>query len=65
MTTFDTAAAIAGLTQMGDYMAMLAEAAAGYRATLESKGFSPTAAEQCAVTYHSHLMALAFKGVQK
>jgi hypothetical protein len=49
------------LTQMSETMEVVNEAAAGYRANLEARGYSPTAAEVLAVEYHRSLVRMLFK----
>ena len=47
-----------GLLQLNEIMSQVVEAAAGYRTQLETAGFSPVAAEEMAIEYHSQLIQL-------
>lgn len=48
----------AALAQVSDAMTAVVEAATGHRAKLETAGFSPTAAEHGAVSYHDALLRI-------
>ena len=53
------------LLLVADMMEGVIAATAGYRAQLETAGFSPTAAEAMAMSYHEALLSAAFSGVGK
>lgn len=52
----------AALIEIGERMAQVVEATEGYRKQCEERGFSPTAAEQMALSYHHLLLARIVAG---
>lgn len=49
---------VAAIAQLTENVKVLSEAVTGYRADLEAKGFSPTAAEAMSMEYHTYLMVM-------
>lgn len=52
------------LLELQANMAAVLDAVSGHRAAMEERGFSPTAAEQAAVTFHAMLMNAAMRSVR-
>lgn len=53
------------LLEMTSMFKPIGEAVDGYRADLENRGYSPTAAEAMAMEFHSYLMAQMMSGLKK
>lgn len=51
------------LLDLGEMMAAVPEAVAGYRAQLQEAGFNETASEMMAVQYHQHIIAMLMKSI--
>lgn len=53
------------MMQLTEMLAPMGEAVDGYRADLERRGYSPTAAESMAMEFHSYLMTQLVASVKK
>jgi hypothetical protein len=55
----------AALLEMSDLVKPVSEAVDGYKADLERRGYSPTAAEAMAMEFHRYLFAQMLSGIKK
>ena len=52
------------MLELAEMMAPMGDAVDGYRADLERRGYSPTAAESMAMEFHHYLMAQLIAGIK-
>lgn len=64
MSKPDVRAVTEGLLALSELMAPMGDAVDGYRADLERRGYSPTAAETMALDFHRYLLAALLQGQQ-